>query len=280
LSRIRSLKPDWLEDERMSSCSIEARVLSIALILLADDYGRGRAGRMLLLGRVFPGMAPETLTKACDDLAPWYVRFYEADGQTYFQITNWEKHQRVDRPGPDRFPRPNPESSTEYAWLEDRANNRESSRAAPEDSRSFPTSRDPLPNSGSGSPFLADPESDQPEKSGSARARRKPRAKSEHVPFAMHDAWAPESELVASLAEQYSVTVERILATLPEFRYFWKRRADRKKHAGWERAFSSNVERLAKGGSLYAQPRAMPMLGGHAAVFERAGAIVGTKEPS
>ena len=40
--RIRSIKPEWLEDERMVMASSDARVLSIALILMADDYGNGR----------------------------------------------------------------------------------------------------------------------------------------------------------------------------------------------------------------------------------------------
>jgi hypothetical protein len=104
--RIRSIKPEWLEDERMALASAEARVLSIALLLLADDHGRGRASRTMLLGRVFPGKAPDTLAKALEELAGWFVRFYELDGQSYFEIKNWEKHQKVDKPGKPRVPAP------------------------------------------------------------------------------------------------------------------------------------------------------------------------------
>lgn len=104
--RIRSIKPEWLEDERMALASPEARVLSIALMLLADDYGNGRASRVMLAGQVFPGKVPETLAKALDDLSTWFVTLYEVDGQSYFHIRNWEKHQKVDKPGKPRVPKP------------------------------------------------------------------------------------------------------------------------------------------------------------------------------
>lgn len=104
--RIRSVKPEWLLDERMALASSEARVLSIALILLADDYGNGRAGRIQLAGQVFPGKPLETLAKALEELATWFVTLYEVDGQHYFSIRGWAKHQKVDKPGKPRVPLP------------------------------------------------------------------------------------------------------------------------------------------------------------------------------
>lgn len=67
----------------------------------------------------------------------------------------------------------------------------------------------------------------------------------------MHDGWEPPAEFVESLATGYGVPAARIAATTPEFRYFWKTRGERKKQAGWERAYSSNIQRLASGGALY-----------------------------
>ena len=40
--RIRTIKPEWLEDERLALASPPARVMSVALICMADDFGRGR----------------------------------------------------------------------------------------------------------------------------------------------------------------------------------------------------------------------------------------------
>jgi hypothetical protein len=107
MSRIRSIKPEWLDDENIVQVSSDARVLSIALILLADDYGNGRAAPVLLAGRVFPGKVLETLANALEELANIrFVQLYERDGQRYFAIRNWGRHQRVDKPGRAQVPGP------------------------------------------------------------------------------------------------------------------------------------------------------------------------------
>lgn len=103
--RIRTIKPEWLEDERLALASSEARVLSIALIILADDYGNGRANQTMLAGQVFPGKILETLAKALEELRTLkFVVLYEVDGQHYFHIRNWERHQKVDKPGRPKVP--------------------------------------------------------------------------------------------------------------------------------------------------------------------------------
>lgn len=105
--RIRTIKPEWLDDERLVLADSDARVLSIALILLADDYGRGRANRTILEARVFPGKIPGTLAKALGTLRTLnFVLLYEVDGQSYFAIRNWTKHQKVDKPGKPQVPEP------------------------------------------------------------------------------------------------------------------------------------------------------------------------------
>jgi hypothetical protein len=99
------VKPEWLEDERMALASSDARVLSIALILLADDHGAGRANQSMLAARVFPGKPRESFARALDELTRFrFVQLYEVDGQSYYQIRNWSKHQKVDRPSKRRVP--------------------------------------------------------------------------------------------------------------------------------------------------------------------------------
>jgi hypothetical protein len=252
VSRIRSIKPEWLDDELMVSASPEARVLSVALLCLADDYGNGRAGRVWLGARVFPGMPLETLDRALQVLVSMrYVLLYEVDGQTYYAVRNWEKHQRVDKPGQPKVPGPNLASARH-----------DDGKPPPNNSQEFPARPQELPvippGSRASSSLLSDSSSlfqassDQPEKPGSARARSKPSAKAAALmPFLMHDGWEPPAELVTSLAASWSVSAARIAATTKEFRYFWKSRGDRKKQAGWERAYSSNVERQAKSGALF-----------------------------
>jgi len=102
--RIRTIKPEWLEDERILLASAEARVLSISLILLSDDYGNGRA--FTLGSRVFP-TSPHLAEPALRELVERrFVELYEVDGQRYFHIRNWEKHQKVDKPGKPHVPAP------------------------------------------------------------------------------------------------------------------------------------------------------------------------------
>lgn len=257
MSRIRSIKPEWLDDERMVLSSDAARTLSVALIVLADDYGNGRAGRLWLAARVFPGRPIEVTDQALQELVTMrYVLLYEVNGQTYFAIRNWDKHQRVDRPGSPKVPGPNLAVTTGNHDDSSGDTKSQENHASPQELPGIPrtTHASPShPSSGSDLSFLTSP-TDQPGKPGSARARRKPSAKVEYVPAPMHDGWEPSREIVGVLAVQYSVTEERVSATTPEFRLFWKRRGDRKKPQGWERAFAANVERLAKSGALYAAP--------------------------
>jgi hypothetical protein len=105
--RIRTVKPEWLEDELLVDCSSDARVLSIGLILLADDYGNGRAHVNGLTGKVFPCRDRKVAEQALAELvAIRFVTLYEVAGQHYFSIRNWKKHQRVDKPGRPTVPSP------------------------------------------------------------------------------------------------------------------------------------------------------------------------------
>lgn len=102
--RIRTIKPEWLEDERMAELSSDARVMSIALLLLADDVGRGRLGKATA-ARIFP-TDPSRFPGALAELCGWFVLRYEVRGQHYFEIVNWTKHQRIDRPSKSLTPEP------------------------------------------------------------------------------------------------------------------------------------------------------------------------------
>lgn len=113
--RIRSVKPDWLEDEKLASVSDSARMVSIALIVLSDDYGRGRANRLYLCSRIWPYSTRDpretlaSLESALQELLDTgFIRLYSVGGQGYFAVRNWAKHQKVDRPGKPRVPEPDP----------------------------------------------------------------------------------------------------------------------------------------------------------------------------
>ncbi len=104
-TRIRSIKPAWLDDVKTAEASLAARVLSIALLVMSDDYGNGRLSRAVY-ARVFPEN-PKLFGPAFDELVKkGYVRSYSLDGQDYFHVVNWDKHQRVDKPGKPGVPSP------------------------------------------------------------------------------------------------------------------------------------------------------------------------------
>lgn len=104
--RIRTVKPEWLEDERMAMASDAARVMSIGLILLADDYGRGRANPIMLGSRIFPRDSRVSREAFAELSEMGFLALYEVRGQKYFAIRNWSKHQKVDHPGAPRVPCP------------------------------------------------------------------------------------------------------------------------------------------------------------------------------
>lgn len=116
--RIRTIKPEWLEDEKLAAASDEARVLSVALILMSDDHGRGRASIATIaaetwryaLERNDGADAPEVLARASRALRELvevgFVGLYEVKGQRYFEVINWKKHQKVDKPSAPRVPAP------------------------------------------------------------------------------------------------------------------------------------------------------------------------------
>lgn len=112
--RIRSVKPEWLEDEELLRSGSDARVLSVALMLLADDHGNGRCIPEVMEGQVFP-FDNDRYRRFRESLARLssmgFVCLYKVRGQTYFSIVNWKKHQRVDKPGKPRVPGPNDSDS-------------------------------------------------------------------------------------------------------------------------------------------------------------------------
>ncbi len=111
MGRIRTIKPEWLTDEKLKAASDEARVLSVALITRSDDFGNGEAGDLIIAGAVWSGLAPlEALAKASRAIRELveigFVLVYKVSGQSFFHIENWKRHQRVDKPGKPLFPGP------------------------------------------------------------------------------------------------------------------------------------------------------------------------------
>lgn len=115
MARIRTIKPEFFTSEQVSEASPNARLLFLGLIVFSDDKGRHPASVKRLKMEVFPG-DPFT----ANAIAEWVeelirvglVAEYEcSQGQRYWHVTGFERHQKVDKPTV-RFPGPFDEGST------------------------------------------------------------------------------------------------------------------------------------------------------------------------
>lgn len=116
MGRIRSIKPEWIDDERFNACSDAAIRMSKVFYALVDDDGRYRASlRALgLAGWKFcDAVVDKTAhaTGAVNELIAcgWLIA-YQADGYDHWQIRNFAKHQKISHHTPSKLPAP-PESS-------------------------------------------------------------------------------------------------------------------------------------------------------------------------
>lgn len=108
--RIRTIKPELLEDEKTSGLDNGAWRLFVSLLLVADDHGNFRAHESFLHSQVFWSVN----AVSAGDVGEWLqeleacglVMLYEVRGQRYGHLCGWKKHQRVDHPGKGRVPPP------------------------------------------------------------------------------------------------------------------------------------------------------------------------------
>jgi hypothetical protein len=105
--RIRSIKPEFWTDPKLGRVSREARLLFIGSWNLSDDYGVCPADAAFLKGALFPfdaDITEQTIETLLAELAQLdRIRFFEVEGERYFLIKNFRKHQFIDRPSKKRF---------------------------------------------------------------------------------------------------------------------------------------------------------------------------------
>lgn len=107
MARIRTLKPEFWADEKLSPLDPTTRLVFLGLINHADDAGRLLDNVKHLDGLIFPNTR-DSCAAALDCLATLsrVCRYTSASGQRLLQLTNWDKHQKVDRPSKYVLPAP------------------------------------------------------------------------------------------------------------------------------------------------------------------------------
>lgn len=111
MTRIRSLKPDFFRSPSLARVSVHARYTFAGLLCEADAAGRGKAHPAIVKGGVWPlddDVTVESVAGFMDELAATnHLQLYEVDGDPYFEIVNWKKHQSASYRGKDeRYPPP------------------------------------------------------------------------------------------------------------------------------------------------------------------------------
>lgn len=107
--RIRTIKPEITQSESIGRLSRDARLLFILLWTQCDDEGRTRASSRGLASLLYPfdddarglidGWLRELEGEGC-------IERYHVGKDTYLEVKNWRKHQKIDRPTASRMPHP------------------------------------------------------------------------------------------------------------------------------------------------------------------------------
>ena len=110
MPRIRSIKPEFWSDAAIARLDIFTRLLYIALWTFADDEGRGRAIAKEISGYAFPhdnDIDNAQVEAALQTLAATErIVLYDIKGVQHFQVSQWKKHQKVNRATASRIEAP------------------------------------------------------------------------------------------------------------------------------------------------------------------------------
>ena len=112
--RIRGTKPDFWRSERIAAVDWEDRFLLKGLESFVDDNGVGRDDLALIVGDLFSRdlirEPSRTLARVSEGISRLHraglLWRYEVTGTSLLFVSFWESVQRVDKPQPGRFPRP------------------------------------------------------------------------------------------------------------------------------------------------------------------------------
>lgn len=115
MARTRMVKPEFWDDEKLAKVSRDARLLFIGLWSNSDDYGVVKGHPAWLKNRIFPydEIPLATFDGWLAELAAIRVILpFLHNGERYFHIRNFCRHQTINRPSGTRNPAP-PETSPE-----------------------------------------------------------------------------------------------------------------------------------------------------------------------
>jgi hypothetical protein len=106
MARIRSIKPDFWSDEKLTECSMAARLFFIGTWNFADDSGNLVYSTKKLKMQIFPGEEIDCQPLIDELLAKGVMQEYEVAGKAYLHISGFRDHQVINKPSKSAIPTP------------------------------------------------------------------------------------------------------------------------------------------------------------------------------
>jgi len=170
MARIRTIKPEFWQDEKLAALDPITRLVFLGLISMADDAGRLVDNVKSIDGFVFPE-TDDSSRESLEILARLsrIIRYTSASGQRLLQVANWDRHQKVDHPNKYVLPAPLPEDMDRQPVATGFRKPREK-RARPS-RKSLATTNDLLPTTNDQRPEPGSADADPPAPRGGWPAR-------------------------------------------------------------------------------------------------------------
>lgn len=114
--RIRTIKPEILEDREAVDLTDAAWRMWVSLWTLADDHGNVRLDERYVASRVWQDTTrePEIPDLVAELVRGRRIDVYVVRAQPFGHVRNWEKHQRIDKRNAPRVPLPSDADGTDY----------------------------------------------------------------------------------------------------------------------------------------------------------------------
>ena len=104
MARIRTIKPELWTDERLTECSLSARLLFIGMLNFADDNGNLAYSAKRLKMQVFPADSLDTQPLLDELLTHGVIMEYSVNAEKFLHIKGFTKHQVINRPTVSAIP--------------------------------------------------------------------------------------------------------------------------------------------------------------------------------
>jgi len=118
MARNRMIKPEFWDDEKLSTVSRDARLIYIGLWNFSDDYGVVKGSASWILTRLFPYEL-----SLLDELKNWLKELetihriipFQNSNELYYFMPKFLEHQKINRPSKQRNPEPPKDILTTYS---------------------------------------------------------------------------------------------------------------------------------------------------------------------